>query len=161
MFTAALFRKSVKFQDFQFKMVVNIWIKLVCWLMILVMMIQPLHLSVVSGNIDCCLWVVSTQCTAILCTSGHWVYHYHSGKHGWSGLCKLHMEALQASATISVSQRWTNFCSMVEKKFWINFDTQLTLRHTAFIIFKKYVVCNHSFSFRQLLVPKITKCWPF
>ena len=61
---------------------------------------------------------------------------------------------MQASATISVSQRWTNFCSLVEKNFWINFATQSTLRHTAFRIFKKIVVCNHRFSFRQLLLPK-------
>ena len=46
-------------------------------------------------------------------------------------------EALQASATISVPQRLTNFCSMVGKKFWINFGTQWTLRHTAFRIFIK------------------------
>ena len=46
-------------------------------------------------------------------------------------------EALQASATISVSQRWNNFCSMVGKNFWINFGTQSTLRHTAFRISKK------------------------
>ena len=48
-----------------------------------------------------------------------------------------HYEALQASATTSVSQRWTNFCSVVRKSFWTNFDTQSTLRHTAFRIFKK------------------------
>ena len=45
--------------------------------------------------------------------------------------------ALQASATISVSQRWSNFCSMVGKNFWIKFGTQSTLRHTAFRIPKK------------------------
>ena len=48
-----------------------------------------------------------------------------------------HYEALQASTTTSVSQRWTNFCSMVRKSFWTNFYTQSTLRHTAFRIFFK------------------------
>ena len=50
---------------------------------------------------------------------------------GWS------YEALQASASALVSQRWTNFCSMVWKLIWINFGTQSKLRHTAFRISKK------------------------
>ena len=74
---------------------------------------------------------------------------------------KCEYEALQASATISVPQRWTNFCSMVGKNLWINFGTQSTLRHTAFRISNKIVVCNHSFSFRQLLVPKNDKILAF
>ena len=71
-------------------------------------------------------------------------------------------EALQASTIISVSQRWTNFCSTVGKNFWIYFGTKSTLRHTALRISKKkIVVCNHSFSFRQLSVPKNYKILAF
>ena len=70
------------------------------------------------------------------------------------GKGRLPYEALKASALTLVSQRWTNFCSMVWQIFWINFGIQLTLRHTTFRISKKIVVCNHSFLFRQLLVPK-------
>ena len=41
-------------------------------------------------------------------------------------------EPLQASAPILVSQRWTNWCSLVWKCFWINFGIQSKLRRTAF-----------------------------
>jgi hypothetical protein len=60
------------------------------------------------------------------------------------GLLYKHLwyEALQASATISVSQRWTNFGSMVGKNFWINFGTQSTIRHTAFRISKNGENCG-------------------
>ena len=70
-------------------------------------------------------------------------------------------EALQASALTLVSQRWTDFCSMAWTFFWITFGIQLTLRHTAFRISTKIVVCNHRFLFRQLLVPKMNFFWPF
>ena len=33
---------------------------------------------------------------------------------------------------------------MVENNFWIHFGTQLTLRHTAFRVSKKVLVCNHT-----------------
>ena len=50
---------------------------------------------------------------------------------------KIAIEALQASASTLVSQRWTNFCSMVYKLIWINFGTKSKLRHTVFRISKK------------------------
>ena len=68
---------------------------------------------------------------------------------GWT----LSYEPLQTSTPTLVSQRSTNCCSLVCKLFWINFGTQLKLRHTALRISKK-IVCNLISSVRQLLVPK-------
>ena len=75
-----------------------------------------------------------------LCSSSYpntfyWCFYPHRLRESVSPVFVY--EALQASAMISVSQRGTNFCSMVEKKFWINFGTQSMLRHTAFRIPKK------------------------
>ena len=67
---------------------------------------------------------------------------------------------MQASASTLVSQRWTIFCSIAWKLIWINFGTQLKVRHRR-ISNKKNGVCNDSFSIRQLLVLKNDKMWAF